>query len=118
MHQLKSGHQESPEQKSPTQGSACGSCIAAKAEEHALSNAVEDSVGEQFAVAATTSPKQLSAVATTTLNPIEAAIELRASLRDSLDKTNQLITSLKQHKKQSRLVQTTLASLKQLQAVA
>lgn len=59
-----------------------------------------------------------SPVTVTTLKPIEAAIELRSALRDSLDKTNQLIASLKQQKKQSRLVQTTLASLKQLEAVA
>ena len=69
------------------------------------------------AVAAQTMPKQPT-VAATTPKPIEAAVELRTTLRASLDKTNQLIASLKQHKKQSRLMQSTLASLKQLQAVA
>ena len=54
----------------------------------------------------------------TPLKQIEAALALRDSLRASLDKTTQLITALKQQKKHSRLMQSTLASLKQLQAVA
>jgi hypothetical protein len=54
----------------------------------------------------------------TQLKPIEAAIALRDLLRETLDKTTQLIMALKQQKKQSRLMQSTLASLKQLQAVA
>ena len=46
-----------------------------------------------------------------------AALDLRDSLRDSLTKTNVLIASLRRQKRQSKLVATTLASLKQLQAV-
>ena len=57
-------------------------------------------------------------VLTKQLKPIEAAIALRDSLRETLDKTTQLIVALKQQKKHSRLMQSTLASLKQLQAVA
>ena len=49
-------------------------------------------------------------------SPIEEAIVLRDSLRDTLAKTNQLIHCLKQQKRQSKLVAETLASLKQLQA--
>ena len=48
--------------------------------------------------------------------PIEQAVVLRDSLRDTLAKTNQLIHCLKQQKRQSKLVAETLASLKQLQA--
>ena len=54
----------------------------------------------------------------TPIKSIEAAIALRDSLRETLNKTTQLITALKQQKKHSRLMQSTLASLKQLQAVA
>jgi hypothetical protein len=64
------------------------------------------------AVAATASAETAPA------NPIEAAVALRDSLRVSLDKTTQLISALKQQKKHSRLMRATLASLKQLQAVA
>ncbi len=66
-------------------------------------------------------PKHTAPVPTnnpTPVKPIEAALALRESLRESLDKTTQLITALKQQKKHSRLMQSTLASLKQLQAVA
>ena len=51
----------------------------------------------------------------TVAGPIEQALALRDSLRDSVNKTNELIRSLKRHRQQSRLVATTLASLKQLQ---
>jgi hypothetical protein len=47
--------------------------------------------------------------------PIEQAIALRDSLRESVAKSNELIRSLKRQRQQSRLVATTLASLKQLQ---
>ena len=46
---------------------------------------------------------------------IEQAIALRDALRESVNKTNELIRSLKRQKQQSRLVASTLASLKQLQ---
>ena len=48
--------------------------------------------------------------------PIEHAVALRDSLRESLGRTNELIRTLKRHRQQSRLVATTLASLKELQA--
>lgn len=43
---------------------------------------------------------------------------LRSSLRQALSDTNELIRSLKRQRKQSRLVQSTLASLKELKAVS
>lgn len=46
---------------------------------------------------------------------LDQASQLRTSLRDTLSQTNELIRSLKRQKKQSRLVQSTLASLKLLQ---
>ena len=48
--------------------------------------------------------------------PIEQAIALKGALRETLLQTNELIRTLKRQKKQSRLVATTLQSLKQLQA--
>jgi hypothetical protein len=51
-------------------------------------------------------------------NPILAAEALRDSLKESLTRTRELIASLRKRKKQSRLVESTLASLRQLQGVA
>ena len=42
---------------------------------------------------------------------------VKASLRDSLGKTTALIASLRRHRKQSRLIKSTLASLRQLQSL-
>jgi hypothetical protein len=59
-----------------------------------------------------------SASQTNGTSPIQQAEVLHASLRDALQKTRELIVALRRQKKQSRLVETTLASLKQLQKVA
>jgi hypothetical protein len=48
---------------------------------------------------------------------IENAEALKTSLRDSLSKTNELIASLKRHKKANKSVQTAIASLRQLQSL-
>jgi len=53
-----------------------------------------------------------------TASPIEQVCDLRDVLSDVLAKTNQLLRSLKLQRKQSRRVETTLQSLKQLQQVA
>jgi DNA polymerase III sliding clamp (beta) subunit (PCNA family) len=53
-----------------------------------------------------------------TPKPLEAAALLRDTLRTALQQTSELITSLKRQKQQSKLMQSTLASLKQLQQVA
>ncbi|MCY2990793.1 MAG: hypothetical protein NTY19_23380 [Planctomycetota bacterium] len=50
-------------------------------------------------------------------SPIEQAIAFRDALRVAVVRANELIRSLKQQKRESRLVQTTLASLRQLQKV-
>ena len=47
--------------------------------------------------------------------PIEQAIAFRDSLRTAVVQANELIRSLKRQRREARLVQTTLASLKQLQ---
>jgi len=47
--------------------------------------------------------------------PIEQAVTLRNALRESVGAANELIRALKRQRQQSRLVQTTLASLKELQ---
>jgi len=49
---------------------------------------------------------------------IEAAEQLKASLRDTLGKTSQLIVGLKRHRKEAKIVRTTLDSLRQLQTVS
>ena len=49
--------------------------------------------------------------------PIEQAIVLRDSLRTAIVQANELIRSLKRQKREARLVQSTLASLRQLQKV-
>jgi hypothetical protein len=48
---------------------------------------------------------------------LEQAYALRSVLRDTLTKTNELVLSIKRHKRQSRLVKSTLASLRQLQSI-
>ena len=48
---------------------------------------------------------------------IDAAEHLKASLRDTLGKTNELIVGLKRHRKEAKIVRTTLDSLRQLQTV-
>ena len=51
-------------------------------------------------------------------SPIEQAVALRSSLRESLVKTNELLRALKRQRQRSRHVESTLAALKQLQKVA
>jgi hypothetical protein len=50
-------------------------------------------------------------------SPIEQAVVFRDALRTAVVQANELIRNLKQQKREARLVQTTLASLKQLQEV-
>ncbi len=52
-----------------------------------------------------------------TAGALEQATALRTALRDAVNKTSELIRALKREQKQSRLVRSTLASLKQIQAV-
>lgn len=47
---------------------------------------------------------------------IDQAVAVRDALREALTKTNLLVHSLKRQRRQSKLVETTLQSLKQLQA--
>lgn len=49
---------------------------------------------------------------------MEEVLTLRVSLRDALTKTNELVRAVQRQRKQQRLMQSTLASLKQLQTVA
>ena len=51
-------------------------------------------------------------------SPIAQAMALRVSLRATLTQTGELIRALKRQKQQTKLVATTLASLKELQKVA
>ena len=48
---------------------------------------------------------------------IEQAEAVKASLREAASKTGQLIAALKRHRKQAKVVQSTLAALKQLQNI-
>lgn len=51
------------------------------------------------------------------LDPITAAETLRDSLRHSLQSTTELVRTLKRHRKRSKAVESTLLSLRQLQAI-
>ncbi|MCY2987617.1 MAG: hypothetical protein NTY19_07100 [Planctomycetota bacterium] len=64
-----------------------------------------------------TATKPKRSPASTRPSPIEQAIAFRDALRAAVVQANELIRSLKQQKREARLVQTTLASLKQLQKV-
>ena len=48
---------------------------------------------------------------------IQEAQALKDALRDAYGRSNRLLVALKRHRKQSKLVQTTLASLRQLQQI-
>ena len=48
---------------------------------------------------------------------IEQAEAVKTSLRDTLTNTSELIAALKKHRKQTKLVRSTLASLRQLQSI-
>ena len=48
---------------------------------------------------------------------IEQAEAVKTSLRETLTNASELIASLKKHRKQSRLMKSTLASLRQLQTL-
>ena len=48
---------------------------------------------------------------------LQQAEAAKTSLRDAFSQINRLIGSLKRHRRQSKLVQSTLASLKQLQTL-
>ena len=48
---------------------------------------------------------------------IEQAEALKTSLRDSLAKTSELISALKQHKKTTKSLQSALSSLRQLESL-
>jgi len=61
--------------------------------------------------------KSKRATAHAKTSPIEQAIAFRDSLRTAVIQANELIRSLKRQKREARLVQTTLASLRQLQKV-
>jgi hypothetical protein len=50
----------------------------------------------------------------TTSTPLEQAIELRNSLRQTLDQVSALVGSLKRQKRQQKLMQSTLATLREL----
>jgi hypothetical protein len=50
-----------------------------------------------------------------TSSPIEQAVALKQSLRETLIQTSELIRTLKRQKKQSRMITSTLKSLKELQ---
>lgn len=61
-------------------------------------------------------PATQAAENTKSPSPIEKAQALRDALRDALTKTNELITSLKRQRRQSKLVETTLSALEELRS--
>lgn len=65
----------------------------------------------------TTKHDQQQQTTSSTEELIAAAEQLKASLRDTLGKTSELIVGLKRHRKEAKIVRTTLDSLRQLQTV-
>ena len=51
-------------------------------------------------------------------SPIEQAVLLRTALREAASQANELMRSLKREKRKSKLLQSSLAALKELQRVA
>ena len=49
---------------------------------------------------------------------IEQAVKLRTALHDLMHQAGELVKSLKQHRRQSKVVETTLASIKQLKTLS
>jgi len=66
---------------------------------------------------ATTKNDQQPQATSSTEELIDVAEQLKASLRDTLGKTSELIVGLKRHRKEAKIVRTTLDSLRQLQTV-
>lgn len=54
----------------------------------------------------------------TDVDPIHEAEALRLSLREALAKSTELIRALKRHRKRSKLVESTLASLREIETLA
>jgi hypothetical protein len=92
---------------------ACASPSSMPAETKAASGRRRVDVKRQEGVA--NSPPRRSVATRSTL---DQAVLVRDSLRIALDKSRELVRALKRQKRQSRLVESTLQSLKELQAVA
>ena len=69
----------------------------------------------RFSAHNTTSSQSTTSSSTEEL--IGQAEQLKVSLRETLGKTNELIVGLKRHRKEAKIVRTTLDSLRQLQTV-
>jgi len=84
---------------------------------HASANGHASPNGEANGSAHETNDQAYGHAAANTATVLEQAHALRGVLRDALSKTNDLIGSIKRNKRQSRLVESTLASLRQLQSI-
>ena len=54
----------------------------------------------------------------TVLDPLQEAEAIKTQLRELLGRTGELVAAIKRQRRQTQLVRSTLASLKQLQEVA
>ena len=63
------------------------------------------------------SPQKLSR-SSVAQSPLDHAVKLRTTLREALMATSELVRAIKHQKKQDRALRNTLASLRELQAVA
>ena len=77
-------------------------------------SAVEPTNGSTLAVTEPNVSADQSPSFSSVLHEAEA---VKGSLRDAHSRVSRLITSLKRNRRQSKLMQTTLASLKQLQSL-
>ena len=75
------------------------------------------SVGRLGLFSAPNTTNNQSTTPSSTEELIGQAEQLKVSLRETLSKTSELIVSLKRHRKEAKIVRTTLDSLRQLQTV-
>ena len=74
-------------------------------------------IGRLGRFSARNTPSSQSTTPSSTEELIDAAEQLKASLRETLGKTSEMIVGLKRHRKEAKIVRTTLDSLRQLQTI-
>ena len=89
----------------------------ANGETHGATNGVSQTPATSPGTAASAGQNEGGAQETAPLDPITAAETLQADLRTALVSTSRLLHTLRKNRKQARLVETTLQSLRQLQSV-
>ena len=84
---------------------------------HGATNGQAHRPSAQNGAARSADPQHEETQETTLVDPVTAAETLQVDLRTALASTSRLLQALRRNRKQARLVETTLASLRQLQSV-